>query len=150
MKEKKDRIDDALHATRAALEEGIIPGGGITYVQAANHILAVMAAMPITGVSEDFFTGMKIMAGALTMPFKTILQNAGQSVEVVAQKISDANNESYGFDAKTNTYGDMFQFGIIDPAKVARIAIETASSVACTFLTTECVIVPEKVEQIKQ
>lgn len=147
MKEKRDRVDDALHATKAALEEGVIAGGGITYAHAAdeihNHLTHHSAEY-----KEDVQTGMKMVEAALRMPFEIILGNAGLNKDVISSEIyrKAENNDNYGYDAKNGKYGDMFELGIIDPAKVARIAIETATSIACTFLTTECVIVPEKVE----
>ena len=146
MKEKKDRVDDALSATKAAIEEGIIPGGGIMYMQAAAHIRKSMAEHEY---DEDYALGMKIMCGALYMPFQIIMENAGLSHEVIYAGIFKKNEGNYGYDAKGNQYGDMLKLGIIDPAKVARVAIETASSIACTFITTECVIVPERIMPTK-
>jgi chaperonin GroEL len=147
MNEKRDRVDDALHATRAALEEGIVPGGGITYVNAADAIREYMKsplgdneALP----HEDFITGMKITERALRKPFEIILENAGLNHEVVRSNIGSGKTQ--GYDVKNDKYGDMVDLGIIDPAKVARIAIEVASSIACTFITTECIITPEKNE----
>lgn len=152
MKEKKDRIDDALAATKAALEEGIIPGGGVLYLQAATHIeslLRVALTDSGTKLDDDHVIGMKIMTYALRVPFDVIMTNAGKSPEVIYNNINTSKDKidyNYGYDAKNDRYGDMLEMGIIDPAKVARIAIETASSIACTFLTTACVIAPEKVE----
>ena len=143
MKEKRDRVDDALHATRAALDEGVIAGGGILYTQAANEIATQMKTLEL---HEDVLTGMKIMKMALQKPFEIIIENAGLNSEIVQSGINQncAGNDNYGYDAKADKYGDMYEMGIIDPAKVARIAIETAVSIANTFITTECVIVPEK------
>jgi chaperonin GroEL len=145
MKEKKDRVDDALHATKAALEEGIIPGGGIVYSQAADKIKSHITHHSAE-YGEDVLTGMKIMMSALRMPFEIIMENAGLSADVIGDKINGSENRNVGYDAKNNRIGDMLEMGIIDPAKVARIAIQTASSIAGTFLTTECVITPEKVQ----
>lgn len=147
MKEKRDRVDDALHATRAALEEGIVPGGGITYINAADaiHEYLMSPRRPSdTALNEDFITGMKITERALRMPFVIILDNAGMYHEVVRSKIGQGKTQ--GYDVKNDKYGDMLDLGIIDPAKVARVAIEVASSIACTFITTECIITPEKNE----
>ena len=146
MKEKKDRIDDALHATKAALEEGIIPGGGLVYMQAADAIRNAISCSLDT--DEDLVMGMKIVAQSLHVPFNVIMKNAGETPEVILKNILDAHDKNYGYDAKSGKYGDMFEFGIIDPAKVARIAIETATSIACTFLTTECVIAPERINPV--
>lgn len=145
MKEKKDRVDDALAATKAALEEGVVPGGGIIYAQAADVIGGYIKNAPVT-MHEDIVIGMKIMQKALHMPFNVIMQNAGWNSEVISQKIIEKGELEYGYDAKNDKYGNMLELGIIDPAKVARVAIEIASSIACTFITTECVIAPEKID----
>jgi chaperonin GroEL len=127
------------------LEEGIIPGGGIVYSQAANKIKRHITYHSAE-YDEDVLTGMKIMMFALRMPFEIIMENAGLSADVIGDKINGSENRNVGYDAKNNRIGDMLEMGIIDPAKVARIAIQTASSIAGTFLTTECVITPEKVQ----
>lgn len=145
MKEKRDRVDDALHATKAALEEGVIAGGGIVYTHAAN---AIRLYVTHNEFAEDVQTGMKMMMQALRMPFEIIMENAGLNSDVITANITRAadGNDNYGYDAKRGMYGDMFELGILDPAKVARVAIEIATSISSTFLTTECVIAPEKIE----
>ncbi|MFI3287930.1 MAG: chaperonin GroEL [Rikenellaceae bacterium] len=133
MKEKKDRVDDALAATRAAVDEGIIPGGGVAYVRAAEALSA------ITGLSDDELTGVAIVARAIEEPLRQIVANAGGEGSVVVNKIKE-NNGAFGYNARDDKYEDMFVAGIIDPTKVARVALENAASVASMFLTTECVI----------
>ncbi len=138
MKEKKDRVDDALHATRAAIEEGIVPGGGAMFVKAAKIL---DDAMPkFTG---DELIGVKIVRKALTAPAFWIAKNAGFSGDVVVDHIGQNEDMSYGFDAKSGNYGDMIKSGIIDPAKVARTALANAVSVSTIVLTTSCVVVDE-------
>lgn len=147
MNEKRDRVDDALHATRAALEEGIVPGGGITYINAADAIREYLKS-PLRDDEavphEDFITGIKITERALRKPFEIILENAGLNHELVRAEIGSGKTQ--GYDAKNDRYGDMLELGVIDPTKVARVAIEVASSIACTFITTDCIITPEKNE----
>ncbi len=133
MKEKKDRVDDALAATRAAVDEGIIPGGGVAYVRAAESLAS------ITGLSDDELTGVSIVARAIEEPLRQIVANAGGEGSVVVNKIKE-NTGAFGYNARDDKYEDMFVAGIIDPTKVARVALENAASVASMFLTTECVI----------
>ena len=144
MKEKQDRIDDALHATKAAIDEGVVAGGGIAYINAALAIKKELTDN-IQNYDTKIITGMKIFMNSLYEPFRAIVTNAGLSPEVILDKISSQHvfKGDVGYDAKNNKYGDMFTMGVIDPAKVARVVIETASSIASTILTTECVIVPD-------
>ncbi|SDZ73663.1 chaperonin GroEL [Psychroflexus halocasei] len=137
MKEKKDRVDDALHATRAAVEEGIVAGGGVALIRALNVIKNIKAE------TTDENTGLKIVAKAIEAPLRTIVENAGGEGSVVINKVLEGDK---GFDAKTETYVDMFEAGIIDPKKVTRIALENAASVAGMILTTECALVDIKDE----
>ena len=141
MKEKKDRVDDALHATRAAVEEGIVPGGGVAYVR-ASEVLAKM-----TGANEDESTGIAIVRRAVEEPLRTIVENAGFEGSVVINKIKEGKGD-FGFNARTEKYENLFKAGVIDPTKVTRIALENAASIAAMMLTTECVIAdkPKKEE----
>lgn len=132
MKEKKDRVDDALHATRAAVEEGIVAGGGVALVRA-------IAAINVEGINQDENTGIKIIKRAIEEPLRQIVTNAGGEGSVVVAKVSEGTAD-YGFNAKTDEYCNMFEAGIIDPTKVVRVALENAASVAGMLLTTECVI----------
>ena len=133
MKEKKDRVDDALHATRAAVEEGIVAGGGVALVR-AKSVLAKVATE-----NEDEGTGLQIVARAIEAPLRTIVSNAGGEGSVVIAKILEGKGD-YGYDAKSEKYVDMMKAGIIDPAKVTRVALENAASVAGMILTTECAL----------
>ncbi len=133
MKEKKDRVDDALHATRAAVEEGIVPGGGVAYVRASD----VLAKM--TGINEDETTGIAIVRRAVEEPLRIIVENAGYEGSVVVNKIKEGKAD-YGFNARTEKYENLFKAGVIDPTKVSRVALENAASIAGMMLTTECVI----------
>ena len=133
MKEKKDRVDDALHATRAAIEEGIIPGGGIAYIRAIKDL------EKLKGSNEDEQTGIEIVTRALEEPLRQIVINAGLEGSVVVHKVMEGKGD-FGFNAQTEKYENLFDAGVIDPTKVARIALENAASVAGMFLTTECVI----------
>ena len=136
--EKKDRIEDALCATKAAIEEGIVPGGGSVYVRAAKKIESLSSNTP------DIQTGINIIKNALLYPIKQICSNAGVSGDVVAKEILNPfATTNYGYNAKDEFYGDMVELGIIDPAKAVRVALENAASVAGLFLTTECVIVDD-------
>jgi chaperonin GroEL len=137
MKEKKDRVDDALHATRAAVEEGIVAGGGVALVR-AKSVLAKM-----TSDSLDETTGIQIVARAIEAPLRTIVENAGGEGSVVINKVMEGN-KSFGYDAKNDAYVDMLKAGIIDPKKVTRVALENAASVAGMILTTECALVDIK------
>ncbi|MHA7941970.1 chaperonin GroEL [Formosa sp. 3Alg 14/1] len=137
MKEKKDRVDDALHATRAAVEEGIVAGGGVALVRAK----AVLAAIMTENLDET--TGIQIVARAIEAPLRTIVENAGGEGSVVVSKVLEGEG-NFGYDAKTETYVDMLVAGIIDPKKVTRIALENAASVAGMILTTECALIDIK------
>ncbi|MFW5822396.1 MAG: chaperonin GroEL [Tangfeifania sp.] len=139
MKEKKDRVDDALSATRAAVEEGIVPGGGVAYLRAID------ALGDIQGDNEDEQTGVDIVKRAIEEPLRQIVINAGKEGAVVVQKVREGKND-FGYNARTDEYQDLYEAGVIDPVKVARIALENASSIAGMFLTTEAVIVEEKEE----
>jgi len=139
MKEKKDRVDDALHATRAAVEEGIVAGGGVAYIR------ATAALEGFTGANEDETTGINIIRVALEAPLRTIVSNSGQEPSVVVAKVKEGTG-SYGYNAKDNVYTDLLEAGIIDPKKVSRLALENAASIAGLLLTTECVIADEPEE----
>jgi chaperonin GroEL len=133
MKEKKDRVDDALCATRAAIEEGVVAGGGTTYIRALE------ALSNLKGDNADEQTGINIVVRAIEEPLRQIVSNAGGEGAVVVQKVREGNGD-FGYNARTNTFEDMRKAGIIDPAKVARVALENAASIAGMFLTTESVI----------
>jgi chaperonin GroEL len=141
MKEKKDRVDDALHATRAAVEEGIVPGGGVAYVRASDTL------EKMKGSNEDETTGIAIVRRAVEEPLRTIVENAGFEGSVVVNKIKEGKGD-YGFNAYTEKYENLFKAGVIDPTKVSRVALENAASIAGMMLTTECVIAdkPKKEE----
>ncbi|SUE34958.1 chaperonin GroEL [Rikenella microfusus] len=139
MKEKKDRVDDALAATRAAVAEGIIPGGGVAYIRATK------ALEKLKGENEDETTGIHIVKRAIEEPLRQIVANAGGEGSVVVNKVKEGKG-AYGYNARTDEYEDMFKAGIIDPTKVARVALENAASVASMFLTTECVLADIKEE----
>ena len=134
VKERKDRVDDALNATRAAVQEGIVVGGGVALMQAAN------ALDGLVGANSDQNAGIAIVRRALEAPLRQIAQNAGVDGAVVAGKIRESKDKTFGFNAQTEEYGDMFKFGVIDPAKVVRIALEDAASVASLLITTEAMI----------
>lgn len=139
MKEKKDRVEDALNATRAAVEEGIVPGGGVAYIRAAETLKGMK------GDNEDETTGIHIVARAIEEPLRQIAENAGLEGSVIINKIREGKGD-FGYNARTDEYVNMFEAGVIDPTKVSRIALENAASVAGMFLTTECAItdIPEK------
>ncbi|HEV7380537.1 MAG TPA: chaperonin GroEL [Dyadobacter sp.] len=139
MKEKKDRVDDALHATRAAVEEGIVAGGGVAYIR------ATAALDGLVGNNEDETTGINIIRVALEAPLRTIVSNSGQEPSVVVAKVKEGTG-AYGYNAKDNIYTDLLEAGIIDPKKVSRLALENAASIAGLLLTTECVIADEPEE----
>ncbi len=139
MKEKKDRVDDALAATRAAIEEGIIPGGGVAYIRAAD------ALEKLKGDNDDETTGIAIVRRAIEEPLRQIVANAGGEGSVVVNKVREGKG-SFGYNARSEKYEDLFAAGIIDPTKVARVALENAASIASMFLTTECVLVDKKEE----
>jgi chaperonin GroEL len=144
MKEKKDLVDDALHATRAAVEEGIVPGGGITLVRIADQL----RKEGIKGANDDQNVGIKIALRAMEEPFRQIVGNAGVDGSVVLEKVRANDKTSFGYNAQTEEYGDMLEMGIIDPAKVTRSALQNAASIAGLMLTTE-VMVAEKPEEKK-
>ena len=134
MKEKKDRVDDALSATRAAIEEGIVPGGGVMYIRAQK------ALEGLKGENEDEQTGIEIVRRAIEEPLRQIVSNAGKEGAVVVDKVRNGEGD-YGYNARKDVYENLFEAGVVDPAKVTRVALENAASVAGMFLTTECVIV---------
>jgi len=139
MKEKKDRVDDALHATRAAVEEGIVPGGGVAYIRA----LSVLEGKK--GANFDETTGIAIIRRALEEPLRQIVANAGGEGSVVVNKVKEGKGD-FGYNARTDKYEDMIKAGVIDPTKVSRVALENAASIASMLLTTECVLAEEKEE----
>jgi chaperonin GroEL len=141
MKEKKDRVDDALHATRAAVEEGIVPGGGIAFIRSIESL------EKLKGANEDETTGIAIVKRALEEPLRQIVANAGIEGSIVVQKVKEGKAD-YGFNARTEVYENLYKAGVIDPTKVTRIALENAASIAGMLLTTECVIAdkPKKEE----
>src|SRR5690554_4701793 len=137
MKEKKDRVDDALSATRAAVEEGIVPGGGVAYIRAID------ALENLKGESDDETTGIEIVKRAIEEPLRQIVFNAGKEGAVVVQKVREGKDD-YGYNARVDAYQNFYKTGVIDPAKVTRVALENAASIAGMFLTTECVLVEKK------
>jgi len=139
MKEKKDRVDDALHATRAAVEEGIVAGGGVALVRTKDVLTK------ITTDNLDEVTGIQIVARAIEEPLRTIVENTGGEGSVVVAKVMEGKKD-FGYNAKSDEYVSMFKAGIIDPTKVTRIALENAASVAGMILTTECALVDIKEE----
>ena len=139
MKEKKDRIDDALSATRAAIEEGIVPGGGVAYIRAIESL------GKMKGENEDETTGIEIIKRAIEEPLRQIAANAGVEGAVVVNKVKEGKKD-FGYNARTGVYENLMKTGVIDPKKVARVALENAASIAGMFLTTECVLVEEKQE----
>ena len=143
MKEKKDRVDDALHATRAAVEEGIVPGGGIAFIRAIESLDKKK------GVNEDETTGIAIIRRALEAPLRTIVYNAGIEGSIVVQKVREGKGD-FGYNARTDNYEKLLSAGVIDPTKVARVALENAASIAGMLLTTECVVAdkPKKEEPV--
>jgi len=137
MKEKKDRVDDALHATRAAIAEGIVPGGGVAYIRATSRLA------DLKGANDDETTGILIVKRAIEEPLRQIVFNAGEEGSVIVQKVKEGEG-AYGYNARTGEFEDLFAAGVIDPAKVTRVALENAASIAGMFLTTECVIADKK------
>jgi chaperonin GroEL len=133
MKEKKDRVDDALHATRAAVEEGIVPGGGVAYIR------AVVALDKLKGLNADETTGIAIVRRAVEEPLRQIVANCGLEGSIIIQGIKEGEGD-YGFNARTETFEYLFKAGVIDPTKVSRVALENAASIAGMLLTTECVV----------
>ena len=139
MKEKKDRVDDALSATRAAVEEGIVPGGGVAYIRAIKDL------ENLKGDNDDQTTGISIVARAIEEPLRMIAENAGIEGSIVIQKVKEGKGD-YGYNARTDNYENLYSTGVIDPTKVTRVALENAASVAGMFLTTECVLAEQKEE----
>ena len=139
MKEKKDRVDDALSATRAAIEEGIVPGGGVTYIR------AISALEGLKGECDDEQTGIEIVKRAIEEPLRQIATNAGKEGAVIVQKVREGEGD-FGYNARADRFENMFAAGVVDPAKVTRVALENAASIAGMFLTTECVITDKKEE----
>lgn len=137
MKEKKDRVDDALSATRAAIEEGIVPGGGVAYIRAIDSISELKAE------NDDELIGMEIVKRAIEEPLRQIVYNAGKEGAVVVQKVREGKDD-FGYNARTDVYENFYAAGVVDPAKVCRVALENAASIAGMFLTTECVIIEKK------
>ena len=137
MKEKKDRVDDALRATRAAIEEGIVPGGGVAYIRALESL------EKLEGDNADETTGVHIIKRAIEEPLRQICANAGKEGAVVVQKVREGKAD-FGYNARTDIYENLYAAGVVDPAKVTRVALENAASIAGMFLTTECVIVEKK------
>ncbi len=140
MKEKKDRVDDALHATRAAVAEGIVPGGGIAYIR------AIAGLEKLEGENDDENTGIEIVKRAIEEPLRQIVANAGKEGAVIVQRVKEGTND-FGYNARVDEYQNLYESGVIDPAKVTRIALENAASIAGMFLTTECVLVEAKEDE---
>ena len=140
MKEKKDRVDDALSATRAAIEEGIVPGGGVTYIR------AIAALENLKGENEDQNTGIQIVKRAIEEPLRQIVINSGEEGAIVVQVVKEGKDD-FGYNASIDKFENLYDSGVIDPAKVARIALENAASIAGMFLTTEAVVVEEKQDE---
>ena len=143
MKEKKDRVNDALSATRAAVEEGIIPGGGIGYLRAISTLDG------LKGINDDETTGISIVRRALEEPLRQIAENSGQDGAVVAQKVKEGKGD-FGYNARTDVYENLYAAGVIDPTKVARVALENAASIAGMLLTTECILAEKEEEKSQQ
>jgi len=139
MKEMKDRVDDALNATRAAIEEGIVPGGGVAYIRSIDVL------DKLKGDNEDESTGIEIVKRAIEEPLRQIVNNAGKEGGVIVQKVRDGKDD-FGYNARTDKFENFFEAGVVDPAKVTRVALENAASIAGMFLTTECVVVEKKEE----
>ena len=140
MKEKKDLIEDALAATRAAIEEGIVPGGGVALLRASE-------ALAVLKLKGDQQFGVQLLQKVLQMPLRKIAENAGLDGSVVASRVLKSEDPAYGYDALNDRYGDMFEFGVVDPTKVTRSALQNAASVACLLLTTESIVVDEPKEE---
>ena len=140
MKEKKDRVDDALHATRAAVEEGIVPGGGVSLIR------AIAGLEGMKGENEDETTGIQIVRRALEEPLRQIIANAGGEGSIVVQKVMEGTGD-FGYNARTEKYENLIAAGVIDPKKVSRVALENAASIASMILTTECVLSEIKEEE---
>jgi chaperonin GroEL len=139
MKEKKDRVDDALHATRAAVEEGIVAGGGVAFIRAIESL------DKLKGDNEDETTGIQIVKRAVEEPLRQICENAGIEGSIVVQKVKEGKAD-FGYNARTDKYENLIGAGVIDPTKVSRVALENAASIAAMLLTTECVLADEPEE----
>jgi len=139
MKEKKDRVDDALHATRAAVEEGIVAGGGVAYLRTIDAIAKVKPE------NADEKTGIDIVLRSIEEPLRQIVENAGMEGSIVVQKVKEGKKD-FGYNARTDKYEDLHKAGVIDPTKVTRVALENAASIAGMLLTTECVLADEPEE----
>jgi chaperonin GroEL len=153
MKEKKDRVEDALHATRAALEEGILPGGGVALVRASDYLRSRLENNEVVFENKDRIKGYQIVEEAIQAPFRKILENAGESDSYILRRMNSVLTEKnwwMGYNPRTEAYEDFSKSGILDPTKVTRLALQNAASVAGTLLTTECVIVQEDEDQTKQ
>ena len=146
MKEKKARVEDAMHATRAAVEEGIVPGGGVALIRVANKIKDT-----VKGDNQDQDVGIKVALTAMEAPLRQIVSNAGEEASVVANKVRSGSG-NFGYNAATEEYGDMIEMGILDPTKVTRSALQYAASIAGMMLTTECMVAdaPRKDEPTPQ
>jgi len=138
MKEKKARVEDALHATRAAVEEGIVPGGGVAMLRSQSSIV------DFRGDTEDETIGVQIVRRALEEPLRQIAENAGAEGSIVVERVREKDDLNFGYDAATGEYVDLVKAGVIDPTKVARTALQNAASIAGLMLTTECVVVKHK------
>ena len=134
VKERKDRVDDALNSTRAAVQEGIVPGGGVSLVAAAKSLDG------LAGANSDQEAGIVIVRKALESPLRQIAENSGVDAAIVAGKVRESSDPNFGFNAQSEEYGDMFKFGVIDPAKVVRTALEDAASIAGLLITTEAMV----------
>jgi chaperonin GroEL len=134
LKERKVRVEDALHATRAAVEEGIVPGGGVALLRARR------ALTDLTGSTLDETSGIRLVARALEEPLRRIVSNAGDEPSVILNRVDESPDHAFGYNAATRTYGDLLQMGVIDPAKVTRLALQNAASIASLILTTDCMI----------
>src|SRR5262249_2989471 len=141
MKEKKARVEDALHATRAAVEEGIVPGGGVAMIRSQKALKALKLE------ESDEQIGVEIVRRALEEPIRMIAQNAGAEGSIVVEKVRSSKDTNFGYNALTDTYEDLVQAGVIDPTKVARTALQNASSIAGLLLTTEAIVVEKKEEK---
>ena len=139
MKEKKARVEDALNATRAAVEEGIVPGGGVALIRASKVL------ENLEGENQDQTVGIKVIAKALQAPLRQIVENCGEDASVVVNEVMK-NKDNWGYNALTNEYGDIVEMGIIDPAKVTRSALQNAASIASMLVTTECLMTDEPKE----
>jgi chaperonin GroEL len=142
LKEKKDRVDDAQHATKAAIEEGILPGGGIAFIRTIKSLEKFIETL-----KGDEKIGAEIIVKAIKSPLRQIVENAGQEGSIIIQNVMQSDNKNQGYDAKDNSYGDMFEKGIVDPTKVVRCCIQFAASVAGLLLTTEAIITDEQEDE---